>query len=646
MRFPSRRLVSLAVPVLLPGLILAYLSFRSVKDERLLLEKSQEASDAAFADSFEEILRKTRQAAFERLRADLSQGGDAETPLEAWTLAARLLGNPLVHSVVIFRDEEPVFPPLARDPAPVESLVTASVPPRRLALEQTARTEWRARPSVALHALRLLLHGPDSLGSGGAREAEARFGFRLLELKCLLRVSPPDEAVSAARALVQDLLASPDLESHHRAGFYLSEIAELMTARENLSRDARGEFFALHQRLPAFLSNADAVAHDWPDSPGEILRSQPFTSGDSLRVRYNGGFPYLLVSFPWLQSGTQALARLDEGVFTAALRAELGRERRAWRDVDFAVFDPRGARVLGDASPREREPAVERSFEDQFPAWRLVVYKRPAGEILARGRRRILLQYTLLAFSLVSLLGGLVALFKGLGDAQRLVGMKTNFLSAVSHELKTPLTAIRMFSEMLASGRAPPEKSAQYAGRIGTEAERLQGMIEGILAYTRLEEDPGALKPEDLDLGAVARESAGLLAEAFQRANIRLDLRLAPRAPLRADYNAMRSLVQNLLENALKYSRAGTATTLEVSAGNEEIVLRVADQGIGIRAADQKRVFERFYRTGDEMTRRTRGSGLGLALVKRIADAHGASIRLNSREGEGTEMIVSFPRSA
>jgi signal transduction histidine kinase len=244
----------------------------------------------------------------------------------------------------------------------------------------------------------------------------------------------------------------------------------------------------------------------------------------------------------------------------------------------------------------------------------------------------------------VSLLVGVLVLFKGLDDAQRLVSMKANFLSAVSHELKTPLTAIRMFSEMMASGRAPAEKGALYAGRIGTEAERLQGMIEGILAYTRLEEDPGALRPEEVDLSAVARESAGLLSEAFKRAGIRLDLKLAPRAPLRADYNAMRSVTQNLLENALKYSREGTGVTLEVAAGNEEIVLRVADQGIGIAPADLKRVFDRFYRAGDEMTRRTRGSGLGLALVKRIADAHGAAIRVNSKVGEGTEMTVAFPR--
>src|SRR5690606_20439533 len=119
--------------------------------------------------------------------------------------------------------------------------------------------------------------------------------------------------------------------------------------------------------------------------------------------------------------------------------------------------------------------------------------------------------------------------------------------------------------------------------------------------------------------------------------------RLAPRATVSGDYNALRSIVQNLLENALKYSPADTEVTLEVSAVNEDIVLRVADRGIGIDPAEQKRVFEKFYRAGDEMTRKTRGSGLGLALVKRIADAHGAAIRLNSRPGTGTEMVVTFP---
>lgn len=641
MKFP-RRLIFLAALILLPGLILGYLSFRSVKDERLLLEKSQEARYEALAEAVERTIAKTRQSLFERLKADLANGGSSETPLAAWALAARLLENPVIQSVVVFRDDEPVFPRLAAPPlrpAP-DSLASFSRPAHPL--EALVRAEWRARrPAATLRALQLLLHGPDSLPD---HEREARFGYRLLELKCLVALDETRVAIGAARALVHDLLASPDLESHHRTGFYLSEIVSIMTAREDLPRDARGEFFALHQRLPAFLANADIVERDWPAAPIEVLRGQPFLPGDSLRVHYHAGSPYLLIRFPWLESNTQVLARLDEDVFAEALRAEMAQDRRGpWRDAAFGLFNLRDDVVLTGDAPRQPVAAIERMLEASFPAWRLVVYKRPAGELIAQGRWRVVLQYTVLAFSLVSLLIGVFVLFKGLDNAQRLVNMKANFLSAVSHELKTPLTAIRMFSEMMASGRVPGEKGQQYAARIGAEAERLQGMIEGILAYTRLEEDPVALRFEEVDLAAVARETAALLAEAFARADIRLITHLAPKAMVNGDYNALRSIVQNLLENALKYSPAGTAVTLEVSVANEDIVLRVADQGIGIDPAEQKRVFDKFYRAGDEMTRKARGSGLGLALVKRIVDAHGASIRLNSRPGAGTEMIVVFP---
>lgn len=640
MKFP-RRLLFIAALILLPGLILGYLSFRSVKDERLLLEKSQEARYEALAEGVERTIDKTRQTLLERLKIDLADGGSAETPLAAWALAARLLENPVIQSVVVFRDEEPVFPRLAAPQlrADFDSLAAPVRPPHPL--ETLVRAEWRARrPAATLRALHLLLHGPDSLPD---HDIEARFGYRLLELKCLVALDETRVAIAAARTLVQDLLASPDLESHHRTGFYLAEIASIMTAREDLPRDARGEFFALHQRLPAFLANADIVEREWPAAPIEVLRGQPYLPGDSLRVHYHGGSPYLLIRFPWLESNTQLLARLDEGVFAEALRAEMAQDRRGpWRDAAFSLVNLRDEVVLAGEAPRQQTTAIERMLDAPFPAWRLIVYKRPSGELIAQGRWRVILQYTVLAFSLVSLLIGVFVLFKGLDNAQRLVNMKANFLSAVSHELKTPLTAIRMFSEMMASGRAPGEKGQQYAARIGAEAERLQGMIEGILAYTRLEEDPVALRFEEVDLSAVARESSALLSETFARAGIRLVTRLAPRATVSGDYNALRSIVQNLLENALKYSPGNTSVTLEVSAANEDIVLRVADQGIGIDPAEQKRVFEKFYRAGDEMTRKTRGSGLGLALVKRIVDAHGATIRLNSRPGAGTEMLVTF----
>ncbi|MCD6023171.1 MAG: integral rane sensor signal transduction histidine kinase [Fibrobacteria bacterium] len=649
LKIPRRRLLLFAVPILLPGLVLAYLSFRSVKDERLLLEKSQEARYESFADAVDRTIRKTRQAHLERLRKDLSEGGAAETPAAAWSLASRLLENPLTHSVAVFHGDTAMFPRMPRnDSGPAESLSPAAEGLRRgprNALERQVREEWRAGLyGKALASLRLLLHGPDSLGP---ENVELRFGFRLMELKCLARLGDASEAVAAARRMVRDLMETSELDSYYRTGFYLSETADLMTSMENLPRDAREEFFTLHQRLPRFLSNADVVRREWPDSPEEILRSQAYGPEDSLRVQYYRGMPYLLVGFPWLDQGAQALIRLEDRVLVEALRTELQQDRRSlWKDMDFSVSNLRDETVLASEglNAGEREPALERSFEEQFPAWRLVVYKKPAGDLIAQGRWRIGLQYTLLAFSLLSLLMGIVVLFKALADEQRLVSMKSNFISAVSHELKTPLTAIRMFSEMLASGRAAEEKRGQYAQRIGAEAERLQGMIEGILNYTRLEENPDALRFEELDLSEAARDSAALMSGAFAKAGIRLTTRLAESAPLRADYNAVRSVIQNLLENALKYSPAGSEVVLEIRALSAEIILRVADRGIGIEPADLKRIFEKFYRAGDEMTRRTRGSGLGLALVKRIVDAHGGTIKVASKPGEGTEMTIIFRR--
>lgn len=554
----------------------------------------------------------------------------------------------MVQSVAIFHNDTAVFP-RAFD-LPASSAETASVARStfRNPLAAIVRKEWSTgRYGPCLRTLRLLLHGPDSIPSNPGT-ASFRFGFQLLELKCLANLGETGEALTTARRFVRDLNETGTLDSYQQIAFYLNETVNLMTSMQSLPRGARAEFSGLGQRLPLFLANAERVTREWPALPEDILRVQTESSEDSLQIQYQQGAPYLLIGSPWLGHGTQALLRLDENVFTEALRSELAPERRsAWKDVDYSILNLRDEPVLASESPADREPALERSFEEAFPAWRVIVYKKPASELISLGHRRIALQYTLLGFSLLALMLGTITLFGGLEKEQHTVQMKSNFLSAVSHELKTPLTAIRMFAEILASGRQTQEdKRQQYLHRIGEEAERLQGMIEGILSYTRLEENPGALTKTDLDLSSVAAETALLLGGAFTKASIQLSTRLAPAAPLRADYDSMRSVIQNLLENSLKYSLPKTEVVLEVRDLPTEVVLRVADQGIGIPAADQKRIFERFYRAGDEMTRKTRGSGIGLALVKRIVDFHGGAIQVQSKVDEGTEMTIVFPKES
>jgi two-component system phosphate regulon sensor histidine kinase PhoR len=110
------------------------------------------------------------------------------------------------------------------------------------------------------------------------------------------------------------------------------------------------------------------------------------------------------------------------------------------------------------------------------------------------------------------------------------------------------------------------------------------------------------------------------------------------------DHDSLRSVVQNLLENSLKYSKAGTTVQVALENHPDRAVLRVKDQGLGIAPADIKHIFDKFYRAGDEMTRKTKGSGLGLAIVKQILDSHRAQIKVNSKVDEGTEMVITFAK--
>jgi signal transduction histidine kinase len=340
------------------------------------------------------------------------------------------------------------------------------------------------------------------------------------------------------------------------------------------------------------------------------------------------------------------LARLDASILADGLRSEFLTDRpSAFQGIEFSLVNEAGEEILATDPQPGREVGLEKPLKGDFPNWRLVIYKKRESELAELGRQRALRQYAILALGLLALLSGALAVLAGLGKERRMVRMKTNFLSAVSHELKTPLTSIRMFSEMLASGRPIPEaKRKNYAELIGREALRLHGMIEGILSTTRLEEKDGGLRFAPLALTDVVQEVAQIMEDSFAKAKVRLHFRTEGDTTLLGDADALRSVVQNLLENSLKYSGPGTHVTAEATPTNDGILLRVSDQGIGISAADLKHVFDRFYRAGDEMTRKARGSGLGLSLVKQICDAHGASIDVKSKVGEGTQISVVFTR--
>ncbi|MEO7426338.1 MAG: HAMP domain-containing sensor histidine kinase [Fibrobacteria bacterium] len=661
--------------ILVPGLILAYLSFRTVKDERILIEKSLETRNEEFVDAVQGVLEKTKSERLSRLQDQLQRSSSSSAPDNYLFLATDLLENTLVQSLVIFRREEMVFPrrlafgdtfsTAMAQPVPNPGAITTGVLPAAAADEAEAADTVsldlpaRAQEAIAaiqqeyrqgryLHTVRMIRafsHVSDNLFATRAGSLY-RYGLWLVEIKCLIALNLTDEAVVRGRDLIQALLRGNGFSNYHQVKFYLSETVNLLTSLESLPREIRDYFWSIHQRSEIFLANAEFVSQEWKANPEYLIRSQALDFQNPIQINYLDGIPYLIIGYPWLDKETRIIARLNETVFNEAIQSDILQSKKsAWKSMDFAILSQKDQVLMTTDSLADRKVAVEKSLGGDFPAWKLVIFKMKDSEVIALGRRKLALLYTLVGFSLAALLIGSFSAMRGLKNERKMVRMKSNFLSAVSHELKTPLTAIRMFAEILESGRQTQEdKRKKYATLIGEESMRLYGMIEGILNFTRLEERREKIKFSELDLTQAVQEVSGLMAGAYEKAGIKLVLALDAQTLIRGDYDSLRSVVQNLLENALKYSQGGTTVQVGLENAPDKAVLRVKDQGIGISGSDQKHIFDKFYRAGDEMTRKTKGSGLGLAIVKQILESHRASIKVNSKLNEGTEMVITFPK--
>lgn len=224
--------------------------------------------------------------------------------------------------------------------------------------------------------------------------------------------------------------------------------------------------------------------------------------------------------------------------------------------------------------------------------------------------------------------------------------IRRDFTANVSHELKTPLTSISGYAELIETGMAKPEDIAGFAARIRKEAGRLMALVGDIIQLSELddasEEGAGKLTMEPVDLAAVVNECVQDLQPAARKAYLVLSAQTEP-VMVEGSRGLLMELCQNLCDNAIRYNRPGgkVEVTVRNVAGAAELCVK--DNGIGIAPEHQQRVFERFYRVDKSRSKATGGTGLGLAIVKHIAILHNAKIELESEAGKGTSIQVIFP---
>src|SRR5262245_21962234 len=311
----------------------------------------------------------------------------------------------------------------------------------------------------------------------------------------------------------------------------------------------------------------------------------------------------------------------------------------------IAVLDHEGRTVYSRVPIGDAQRVLSVGFREALPDWRLTVYQAPGASPRQAVRRQVMLFTGALGVLVAVIAAGIVATWRLMRRETEMARLKSDFVANVSHDLKTPLSVIRMFGETLEMGRVRDERQRQeYYRVIARESERLSRLIENVLDFARIEggRRASALAPTAVE--PVIRDALEAFSYPLAQQGFKVDVRVAPDLPeVPLDAEAVGQALANLIDNAIKYSAERKSLSVEARVLEGELAVSVADEGIGIQREEQARIFDKFYRVGRSDTQSRRGSGVGLALVRHVAEAHGGRVTVESRPCEGSRFTLWFP---
>jgi signal transduction histidine kinase len=516
---------------------------------------------------------------------------------------------------------------LPRAAAAFRQLTTSRHPAVRAgALLRLARVERKAgQQTRALESYARL----SEMGSVSVSSAPASLVARHARLALLRDLGRSGEAEREAASLAEDLRSGTWVLNRAAYRFYADDLgSHAPPAPDSVSQ----------VRLERAEANANAVAELWAR----------WTGGDDERRRAGSevvtwrGHPVLLL---WRGSGARGAAlvagrdQVERGWLTG-LRPTLERGQ-----VAFVLADASGSGLIGSI-PAEAGPLVTRTAAETQLPWTLRVASGNRAADLAQYAERRRLVVLGLAALILLIAAGLAAAIRGVGREMEAARLQSEFVSAVSHELRTPLTALRQFTELLASDRVRPgDQRRRYYAVMQRETSRLQRLVEGLLDFGRME--AGALEFHRTSFPV--RELVDDVVSEFREAaaedgwTVELADRLPGPTRVHADSEAIGRAIWNLLDNAAKYSPDHRTVWVEVRRENGQVAVAVRDRGIGIPQAERATIFDKFVRGASAGQVWAKGTGIGLAMVRHIVDAHHGTVTVESEPGRGSTFTLRLP---
>lgn len=666
--------VAFFVLILGPTIILSVFSFRNILNENFLAEKTFEEHQQSFRKDVENAVRSEQNKIFSEVKAAslflyeqpnnlLSFGSNVQHKDVAGVKSTFLFnGDTLIypHFPVFFNLKRESFSSTAATPIEQGIFIEETRDFEKAQLARSIRllqapfeprTEQVSNMLGMLRyayqgknydeALRIINALEQNRVKQGYLQSNITASLRQLHFEILVLKNQRREAEKFCQANLKSFFAGENFGDIASVKFLFESMLDQVLSFEDLSEESREEFWNLRTNFSREIETSEYFTKH----KEEIFKLHKEASEkDGLFIEQNDNETFFRMSHPWLAGKQVVIGILENNIVETRIMNRILEVAKDWKDVPYILRNSKDSILIKNAQITEylytqKEIGSNLHME-------LSIFQRDESEIAAETTHKIILMSALIVFSLITVIAGMFFMFRSVHQERSLLSMKANFLSSISHELKTPLTSIKMFAEMMAKGRIRNmERIPEYANMICKETTRLENLIGAILNYTRMENGRSAFQWERLNLATAAEKVFENIEQIAINRGLTIDKHLDPDNFITGDYTAVYSMIQNLIENAIKYTTPPGEIHVRVYSENEYAIFEVQDTGIGIAQSEQKNIFNDFYRVGDEMTRSTKGSGLGLAIVKRAADAHKATITLASKPGSGSTFSVKFRKA-
>ena len=688
--------------IFLPALTLSVFGVRAIRNERFRLAK-QEENEGRRAVRF---IMTYFQSKFGEIAGAL--GGMAQDPalIEKDRAAIhelaekRFAADPLIgQAILLYRNEEASFPLLlippekrtADSPKAGDASLAARIR-RAEALEFVNRNFRAAAPlygqlytQAAGRNLQaeMLTGQARSLQKAGDYDEAVRVYARIASeytdcltpsrlpmgllarlqiADCYERIGDFQGAAKYALTLYHDLLQKPSALNEDQFRTYVTLVGELIDgilSREDevpISEEYRKEYADLKELQSDRIKEWEAAGLLGKEVIPELARrlaQSGVYSPNPYRFSRNIEGRDLLLLAAWIpdrtREGTAGIFgvqlnsdHLLEGVLAEALGTVQLND-----GAEVVLADLAGRPLSGKKNASTALPLATEYFEDNFPPWKIEFFQAPIKGLEIIDLRRNFYFWTILTLIVVLAFGAFL-IARTIAHEMEVLKIKSDFVSSVSHEFKTPLTSIRALMERLVEGKVrDAAKMDQYFSIIARDTDKLTRLVNNLLDFSKIEEGKKEYVFSDTDIVRIATEQVQGFKKELVLAGPDIRLEITGEIPtLRADADALSRALANLLGNAAKFTPPGKAIRVGIGTEGTNVILEVEDEGIGIHPDEVGKVFEKFFQGRNALDQSVKGTGLGLTLVKHIVEAHGGRVLVESRLGLGSKFSMVFPKKS